>query len=135
MAVERWGTLDFLPGYYVYVGSASGPGGVSARSQRHCRQRKKLRWHIDDLCEVTTPVKAWCGFGGRDLEHGWAGIFVCRKIFSRGGGLTAIPGFGCSNCRCVSHLFATDAAPDPQLFGVVAGMQPAVWSLPNIGEA
>jgi len=135
IVVGRWGALDIVPGYYVYVGSAFGPGGVSARIRRHCRQRKKLRWHIDYLREVTTPVKVWCGFGGRDLEHRWAGIFACRNVFSRGGGLNAIPGFGCSDCRCASHLFATDTAPDPQRFGVVAGMQPAVWSLPNVGDA
>jgi len=39
-----------LPGgYYVYVGSAWGPGGLKARISRHLRRDKKPRWHIDWL--------------------------------------------------------------------------------------
>lgn len=134
--IGRWGTLDVVPGFYVYVGSAFGPGGVSARVRRHCRQHKKLRWHIDYLREVTTPVQAWCGYGRRDLEHRWAAIFSSQAVVPRHrGGLTSIPAFGCSDCRCESHLFKTGAAPDPKHFGIIAGMHPAVWSLPIVGEA
>lgn len=132
--VGRWGTLDVVPGYYIYVGSAFGPGGVSARIQRHCREDKKRRWHIDFLREVTTPVQAWCSFSGRDLEHRWAGFFSRQRLFPHGGGLTAIPDFGCSDCRCESHLFATSSVPDLQRFGVLAGKQAWVWKLQSVGD-
>ena len=39
--IGRWGRLTIRPGYYVYVGSALGPGGVRARVSRHCRETKK----------------------------------------------------------------------------------------------
>ncbi len=36
--IGRWGYLNIEPGYYLYVGSAFGPGGVSARVLWHCRK-------------------------------------------------------------------------------------------------
>jgi Uri superfamily endonuclease len=126
--VGRWGTLDVTPGYYIYIGSAFGPGGVSARIARHCRGVKTLRWHIDYLREVTTPVQAWCGYAGRDLEHGWA------RIFSGLGGVSSVPGFGCSDCQCQSHLFVPPGRPDPGQFSVAAGMRPQVRALQTVCE-
>lgn len=126
--------LDVAPGYYAYIGSAFGPGGVSARILRHCRINNKLRWHIDYLREVTTPVQAWCGYGGRDLEHRWARIYSRPGVFSHPGGVTAIPGFGCSDCQCESHLFAAGSLPDSQRFGIAAGMQPLIRELQPVGE-
>lgn len=37
------------PGFYIYIGSARGPGGLIARVKRHFRRNKKLFWHIDHL--------------------------------------------------------------------------------------
>ncbi len=34
--------------------------------------RKKKRWHIDYLRELTAPVFVWCRFAPFHLEHGWA---------------------------------------------------------------
>jgi len=115
--------MNVTPGYYIYVGSAFGPGGVSARVRRHCRDTKRLRWHIDYLRAVTTPLQAWCGYGCKDLEHHWANIFSCMSDVS------SVPGFGCSDCRCESHLFAFRGRPDPQRFSIFAGMQPQIWPL------
>ena len=39
--VGRLGTLDVHPGTYVYVGSAFGPGGLRARTNRHASANKK----------------------------------------------------------------------------------------------
>jgi hypothetical protein len=47
--IGKLGVLHMLPGIYVYVGSALGPGGLAARIERHARQEKTLRWHIDYL--------------------------------------------------------------------------------------
>ncbi|MFQ5579314.1 MAG: DUF123 domain-containing protein [Nitrospiria bacterium] len=33
--VGRLGQINLKPGYYIYVGSAFGPGGVQARVSRH----------------------------------------------------------------------------------------------------
>ena len=36
--IGRLGDLVMQPGYYIYVGSAFGPGGLAARVGRHLRQ-------------------------------------------------------------------------------------------------
>jgi Uri superfamily endonuclease len=42
ISVGKLGILDVRPGFYVYVGSALGPGGLAARIGRHARQDKTL---------------------------------------------------------------------------------------------
>ena len=51
ITVGKLGMFTFPAGYYLYVGSALGPGGLEARLARHRRRGKKLRWHIDYLLE------------------------------------------------------------------------------------
>ena len=119
--VGRWGTLGVQPGYWIYVGSAFGPGGVNARVLRHCREAKAKRWHIDYLRDVTAPVGAWCGYGSRDLEHRWAHALAGLR------GLTSVPGFGCSDCACESHLFRCSDRPALNRFLRVAGGPIESW--------
>jgi len=47
--VGSLGVIDFLPGWYAYMGSAC---GLRARVCRHLRQDKKLHWHIDYFLAV-----------------------------------------------------------------------------------
>ena len=97
--IGRRGHLDIEPGYYIYVGSAFGPGGVRARVSRHVRKTKLKHWHIDYLQGFVTPVFAWCSYEEVHLEHQWAQSIIEMKD------VTAIKGFGCSDCNCLSHLF------------------------------
>jgi Uri superfamily endonuclease len=99
--IGRWGRLEIRPGYYIYVGSALGPGGVSARVSRHCREAKTRHWHIDYLREVTTPVSVWYSHDPIRLEHRWAETLLKME------NTEAVTGFGCSDCRCRAHLFFT----------------------------
>lgn len=48
--IGHWGILDIKIGYYLYIGSAFGPGGIKSRVSRHFKQ-KKPHWHIDYLAE------------------------------------------------------------------------------------
>ena len=98
--VGRWGSIRVEPGYYLYVGSALGPGGVQARVERHFRRDKALRWHIDYLTSRgrVTGLALWPA--DRDLECRIAGILTRS--------LDGITGFGCSDCRCGTHLFRGD---------------------------
>ena len=41
--VGALGKLNIQKGYYVYIGSAFGPGGLKARIGRHIKKTKKLR--------------------------------------------------------------------------------------------
>ena len=97
--IGRWGRLDIGPGHYIYVGSALGPGGVRARVSRHCRGVKSRHWHIDYLRAFAKPVAVCCSYDPARLEHRWA------KILETMADMAPILGFGCSDCRCTSHLF------------------------------
>ena len=105
--VGALGTLSFKPGFYCYVGSAR--GGLKARLMRHLRKGgKRKRWHVDFLRERTEPVGALC----------WAGEGADECLLSRAVGRLAqgsVPGFGCSDCRCRSHLYYFTADPTPRL--------------------
>ena len=113
--IGHWGLLDLQPGYYIYIGSASGPGGVGARVSRHLRLAKAKHWHIDYLREYLTPQAVWVSYETEQLEHCWAQVFYNLP------GLTPIQGFGCSDCKCYSHLFQTPKTPDFHLFASIAG--------------
>ena len=71
---------------------------MAARLARHQRKRKQMHWHIDYLrqhCRVTAviPIRT-----AADLEHGIAQAVDAAASWH-------IPGFGCTDCGCVSHLF------------------------------
>jgi len=56
--VGRLGNLQLCPGYYVYIGSAFGPGGLRARIDHHQRLAKRPHWHIDYLRRHTRLTNA-----------------------------------------------------------------------------
>lgn len=104
--VGSLGILTFRSGWHIYVGSALGPGGL-ARVRRHFRlaQTRDRRpvWHIDAL--LLSPnfhlAGCICGYTEKKLE--------CALAEEIGG--DAVAGFGCSDCRCLSHLFWRTADP------------------------
>ena len=104
--IGRWGRLNIRPGYYIYVGSAFGPGGVRSRVSRHCREAKSKHWHIDYLREFASPVAVWCSYDTAHLEHRWA------KALNNLGDTTPVEGFGCTDCQCEAHLFFTTKEPE-----------------------
>lgn len=105
--IGRWGTLAIQPGYYIYVGSAFGPGGVRARVARHCRDAESMHWHIDYLRKYTTPLSIWYSHAPVHLEHQWAAALAKMKD------IRPVEGFGCTDCKCESHLFFSARAPKP----------------------
>ena len=115
--VGRYRQIDLVPGYYIYVGSAFGPGGLRARVLRHFRKNKHKHWHIDYLQEFMRPVGIWYSHEPRRLEHQWAEV-LCNMT-----GMSPIQGFGCSDCRCYSHLFWTKKTPDFSFFSHIVGGQ------------
>ena len=119
--IGRWRQLDLKPGYYIYVGSALGPGGVQARVSRHCRLLKPNRWHIDYLREFVSPLGAWYSHDTKHLEHRWAQVLHHMKNMS------SIEGFGCSDCKCYSHLFQSPTTPDLAEFSGVTGGKVESW--------
>lgn len=100
------GALDCIAGWYLYVGSAHGAGGVRARLGRHLRGARACRWHVDYLHAVMVPAVAWVRYDTVRLEHAWAGACMAWP------GLVAVPGVGCSDCGCVSHVFHARRLPE-----------------------
>jgi len=100
--VGRLGRLAFAAGYHVYVGSAM--RALSARVARHLRLRKKLQWHVDYLRQVADEVMALPIRSSRRLEC------EVTELLSRA--LQPGPaGFGCSDCKCATHLFHSPGHP------------------------
>lgn len=127
--VGRRGRIEIRPGYYIYIGSAFGPGGVRARVLRHCREVKSRHWHIDYLRECAVPVAVWCSYHRVRLEHRWARrLETCRDM-------TPVEGFGCTDCQCTAHLFYTRRKPDPAAFAAITGGTVEVYSCEPPGQA
>ena len=111
VAVGRAGEYDLQPGYYLYVGSAFGPGGLRARLERHARLEKRLRWHIDYLRAVLHFEEAWYTVSDRQVECDWAAQLAAIR-----GITTPFAGLGASDCRCFSHLFYLARSPSRRGF-------------------
>ena len=94
----RKGLLKSKIAYYIYIGSAFGPGGIKARVSRHFRP-KKPHWHIDYLTQNIDLQEAWLSYNENRLEHIWANKLLNNTNYN------PIKAFGCSDCRCYSHLF------------------------------
>jgi len=111
MLVGRLGTLAVEPGFYVYVGSALGPGGLASRVGRHTRADKECRWHIDYLAAIATLDEAWYTVDQTHRECQWAD--AVRQIR---GATVPLEGFGSSDCRCRAHLLFFQKRPSLRAF-------------------
>lgn len=100
--VSRIGSPLLRPGWYVYAGSAR--VNLQQRITRHLRKRKKVHWHIDHLTTSAAKVKAFPIATFKDLECTLAADIAELAEAS-------LPGFGCSDCSCSSHLFSFSANP------------------------
>lgn len=98
IVIGRLGAVKVMPGYYYYVGSAQ--KNLHSRIQRHLSSKKAIRWHIDYLLQVSQILQVYTWPGGKEMECKLGGYL---RTFPAG--LTPIPGFGASDCKCKSHLF------------------------------
>ncbi len=98
--VGKKGEFSFYPGFHIYVGSALGSGGLK-RVKRHIdlslNRDRDPKWHVDylHLNHAFRLVSAVYAFTSARLE--------C-ELASRIGG-NSVSGFGCTDCKCSSHLF------------------------------
>lgn len=111
LQVGRCGTLRVQPGWYVYIGSAFGPGGVRARLRHHCRVSATPRWHIDYLRRAAEPETVWYTYDPQPREHSWAG-----SVGRLRSACVPLPGFGASDCSCLTHLFFFSRLPRVSVF-------------------
>jgi Uri superfamily endonuclease len=100
--IGRLGVLPLRPGWYIYVGSAFGPGGLRARIGHHRRVARRPHWHVDYLRRRTRLVAVWYISRVR-CEHEWA-----QRLGAIPGAAMPLAGFGSSDCRCTAHLLQFD---------------------------
>jgi Uri superfamily endonuclease len=106
ISVGRLGELHIEPGWYAYVGSAFGPGGVAARCGHHREIARRPHWHIDYLRAVCELREIWFSHDPQRREHAWAELLQGSR-----GSRQPFAGFGATDCDCGSHLFRFTTPP------------------------
>jgi len=103
--IGRLGRFCFTRGYYAYVGSAM--NGIESRILRHLRSNKKTHWHIDYFLRKAKIIEVHC-FSSDKMEE----CRIAQKFQKR---FLSVEGFGCSDCKCSSHLFYSPRLSDLRL--------------------
>jgi Uri superfamily endonuclease len=98
--IGKLGLFALGAGYYAYVGSAFGSGGLAGRLRHHQKVAPRPHWHIDYLRQAANLDAVWMQESGTRREHEWAGILERMPGVS-----IPIARFGSSDCRCPAHLF------------------------------
>ncbi len=103
------GKVDFDKGYYAYVGSAQ--NNLLKRVERHKSKDKKKRWHVDYLLlnNNSNISKIFYKEAGKEEECMASGILMKKYSY--------VAKFGCSDCRCKSHLFRLNRKEDIDILG------------------
>jgi len=99
--VGSLGLIAFPPGGYVYVGSAL--NSLEPRITRHMKtsegKHHVTHWHIDYLLRepAVTLESIYYTESGVRME-----CLLAARVADYGG---PVEGFGCSDCKCRSHLY------------------------------
>lgn len=104
--VGRLASLRLRRGFYVYVGSAFGPGGLRARMAHHSRVSGRPHWHVDYLRAHARLEEVWYCRDAEPREHQWASAVRAIR-----GAEMPVAGFGSSDCQCRSHLYFFNRRP------------------------
>lgn len=106
ITVGKRGSLTLYPGFYLYIGSALGPGGLRSRVSRHADRDKKRHWHIDYLrphLRLSAVCYSTCS---ERLEDDWSqrvGVWPEVEV--------PMKGFGASDRRMGTHLYYFPVRP------------------------
>ncbi|NNL76896.1 MAG: GIY-YIG nuclease family protein [Desulfobacterales bacterium] len=111
IVIGKLGTLEIKPGFYLYVGSAFGPGGLRARITHHRKNSSRPHWHMDYLSVYLHPNEVWYSYDREPREHQWVKVLAGTK-----GASIPLGGFGSSDCGCTSHLYFFDHRPCAKSF-------------------
>ena len=111
LRIGRLGSLALRPGWYVYVGSAFGRGGVRARLAHHRKRAARPHWHVDHLRLHTRLERVWYTHDPSRREHQWAQVMQQLPDAE-----LPLHGFGSSDCACASHLVRFSGRPSFRCF-------------------
>lgn len=116
--IGKLGRFAFERGWYMYVGSAFGAGGLRGRLKHHLKDIVKPHWHIDYLRQVAIVQAVWYFAGETNYEHQWADI-----LLSQSGAKVPAKRFGASDCRCETHLIYWTIEPQLDDFCEQTGLE------------
>ncbi len=105
--IGRLGIFSLPAGFYTYVGSAMGSGGLAARLGHHLKVSPRPHWHIDYLRQVAPIQEIWFLEAPARRECDWAAL-----LGNLSGASVPIPRFGASDCHCSTHLYRFENRPD-----------------------
>jgi Uri superfamily endonuclease len=113
LGIGSLGKFEIQPGFYGYVGSAFGSGGLRARIGHHLEACAEPHWHIDYLLRVASPMEVWFTTADQKLERRWAELLEEAPEFQ-----VPIRRFGSSDYHRsrASHLFYSKRRPSFQVF-------------------
>lgn len=104
--VGKLGPVYLSSGYWIYVGSAFGLGGLRSRLSHHLKPSHRPHWHLDYIKSTLRLVEIWTTTDTIKREHDWAAIVSTFNGASR-----PIEGFGATDCTCRSHLIHLPRRP------------------------
>ena len=113
LAIGKLGVFDFPAGWYTYVGSAFGPGGLVGRIKHHVQPVERPHWHIDYLRQAAILTEIWLSPDVERREQAWVDLMVAVP-----GATVLVEGFGASDSDRESHLFYFDLRPELEDFVV-----------------
>ncbi len=113
ITVGKLGTFRFPAGWYTYIGSAMGPGGLTARLKHHLQPTDKPHWHIDYLRQVAILKEIWLSPDTERREEAWVDLMLDIP-----GATVLVEGFGASDTSHETHLLYFDVRPTLEDFAV-----------------
>jgi Uri superfamily endonuclease len=115
LRIGRLGTFWLPSGFFLYVGSAFGGGGVGARTNRHCCSQTPKMWNLDHIKAIARPVELWWTHVAEKVECPWA-----MALAELPGYCCPAPRCGGNDCKsCPAHLYHTNKRPSGSAFAEV----------------
>jgi Uri superfamily endonuclease len=131
LTIGRLGTFDFPAGWYAYVGSAFGAGGLTGRLKHHLQPVERPHWHIDYFRQAAQLAEIWLSPDEEKHEQEWVELMLAIP-----GATVLVDGFGASDSSMDSHLIYFDVRPGLEDFAVgVRARFPQVTVLRAYGQA
>jgi Uri superfamily endonuclease len=113
LTVGKLGIVDFPAGWYTYIGSAFGPGGLVGRIRHHLQISEKPHWHIDYLRQEAILQEIWLSPDTERREQEWVDLMLEIP-----GATVLVEGFGASDSSQETHLLYFDLKPSLEDFAV-----------------
>lgn len=130
LTIGKLGSFEFPAGWYAYVGSAFGAGGIVGRLKHHLKPVETPHWHIDYFRQAAEVKEIWISPDPEKHEQEWVELILAVP-----GAAILMDGFGASDSSQDSHLAYFDVKPSLEDFAIgVRARFPAIKVLRAFGE-